>query len=368
MKKYHQIKNDTMTKTVKTTLLALIMIMGITALSSCSDDEEYPSGGETPRPVVPSGQQTCAQPAFLKPGDKVALISPSYNIEDSVVSKAGEILRSWGLVPVVGANVGKSDNLPFSGTTEERLADVLWAYNDPEIKAIICNRGGYGTIDYVDGISSATLRNNPKWMVGYSDITTLQAASTVAGVMSIHGRMCSSFVPTEGKDSSTVLLRKMLFGSIPRYLVPANPLNRPGQGEGILIGGNLATLTPLTGTAFDVTAYDNIILFIEEIGESQHNLDRMMNILRLNGTLSRVKGIIVGQFVDCQEDLGYDNAEELFNQYTKNLNVPVCYGFPAGHGEANMPLLLGASVTLTVTTVNATVDFNVSGTKTDVKL
>ena len=317
----------------------------------------------TRRTESPAIDQLCLQPAPLKKGDKIALISPSYHTPMENVDTASMILRDWGFEPVVGVNADKEYLGAYAGTPKERLADLNWALKDPEIKAILCNRGGYGTIHLVDLLKEETIASNPKWLIGFSDITTLHGMSTRAGVMSIHGTMCSLMAKSHGIGLTNTLLRDLLYGIIPEYVLPAHPLNQTGTASGILVGGNLFTFSPVLGTDADATMKQDIILFIEEVEEDLSHLDRNINTLKLNGVFDRCKGVILGEFTDCEANLDYSSVEEMICSYLKEYDIPVICGFPGGHGDVNLPLIMGAPVTLDVQKTGATVTFNVQGPK-----
>ena len=309
-----------------------------------------------------SGFLTCLKPKTLSPGDKVALLSPAYYTDMENVYKTAELLQTWGLEPVIGPNVGKTYAEKYAGTVEQRLSDIKWALDNPDIKAIICNRGGYGVIHLTDIVAQSEFTKNPKWVVGYSDITNLHSMLQVAGVMSLHATMSSSLAKG-GNDLTSTLMRDLIMGKVPEYTIPAHPQNICGKATGVLVGGNLMTFAPLVGSNADVTAFDDIILFIEEVGESMHNIDRQINMLRLTGALNRCKGIILGEFTDCGHELGYENVEEMIRQYLVQYNIPVACGFPAGHDDINLPLVLGAPVTLDVTPEATRLLFNIQGEK-----
>lgn len=309
----------------------------------------------------------CEQPAFLQPGDTIALISPSYHTPMKNVDIAAGILRDWGFVPVVGANVGKVYLGHYAGTPAERLADVQWALEEPSVKAILCNRGGYGTIRLVNMLPGDLMKQHPKWLIGFSDITTLHGIASRAGVMSIHGTMCSLLAKSKGLDMTSTLLRDMLTGTIPEYELPANPLNIPGHASGILAGGNLCTFSPVLGTVADATLDSDIILFIEEVEENMSHIDRLINSLELNGVFARCKGVVLGEFTDCEANLDYGSVEEMICSYLKDYGIPVLCGFPAGHDSVNLPLIMGAPVTLDVTESGARLSFNVEGSRKLVK-
>ena len=323
-------------------------------LTSCTDDDVVVVNPD--QPVV----LNCMKPDYLKSGDKVALISPSYYTPMENVEKTADVLRSWGLDPVVGPNVGKVVDGKYAGTVAERVSDIRWALSDPNIKAIICNRGGYGTIQLIDQLTLAELKASPKWLVGFSDISTLHGLLTRAGVMSIHGTM-SSFLAKGGTDETSTLMRDLLLGKVPRYEVPAHKQNITGKASGVLVGGNVCTFAPNLGSQADATKGKDIILFVEEVEESMHNIDRQMRILQMNGVLDRCKGIILGEFTDCGKEFTYESVEAMLHELLKAYNIPVLCGFPGGHGDVNLPLVMGANVTIDVRTDGASLQFNIDG-------
>ena len=284
---------------------------------------------------------SCAQPAFLKPGDKIALLSPSYNTPMENVEAAATVLRGWGFEPVIGAHVGEVYRGKYAGRSKERASDLEWALKDPSIKAILCNRGGYGTIRLLDLLPLEELAAHPKWLVGYSDITTLLEMENRAGVMSIHGTMGTHLAQTRGNDPSSTLMRDLLLGQVPAYRVPAHPENRPGHATGILVGGNLCTFTPILGTQADATLGRDIILFIEEVEEDMSHIDRLINTLILNGVFERCRGIVLGEFTGCKANLDFDSVEDMICSYVPE-GIPVLCGFPTGHDDVNLPLVMGA--------------------------
>ena len=315
-------------------------------------------------PVVMHAQDNvlrCKAPDFLRKGDKVALISPAYILPLSSVEATAGILRKWGFEPVIGPNVGKCISIRYAGTREERLSDILWALDDPEIKAVICNRGGYGTFQLIDGLPLKKFSANPKWIVGFSDITTLLDMEACAGVMSIHGTMSIDISAAKGQDKTSTLLRDMLSGRMPRYILPPHPKNRYGTATGTLVGGNLSTFAPMTCCEADATAHDGIILFIEEVDEAMHYIDRYFNMLKHSGALSRCRGVVLGRFKDCEDEFNYGSVENMLLQYLKPYGIPVLCGFPAGHGKVNLPLAIGAPVTLEVGAGGSSLRFDIEG-------
>ena len=336
-------------------ILAAVLACGL-SLTSCEKDP-MDDQGKTNNSSV---SLNCVKPDYLKAGDKVALISPSYHTPMENVEKTADVLRGWGLVPVIGPKVGKVVSGRYAGTVEERVSDIRWALAQKDVKAIICNRGGYGTIQLIDELTLKEIAESPKWIVGFSDITTLHGLWTRAGVMSIHGTM-SSFLASGGTDATSTLMRDILLGKVPRYEVPAHKENITGQASGVLVGGNICTFAPNLGTQADATLGKDIILFIEEVEESMHNIDRQFNILAMNGVLDRCKGVILGEFTDCGSEFTYDSVEAMLCDYLKDYKIPVLCGFPAGHGDVNLPLVMGAKVSMDVRKDGATLQFLMDG-------
>ncbi|MBQ9711923.1 MAG: LD-carboxypeptidase [Bacteroidales bacterium] len=301
-------------------------------------------------------------PPFLEKGDRIAMISPASVLDDEIIRKAQEIIWDWGYEPVLGPNVGKVDAGKYAGTPSERADDVIWAYTDPSIKAILCNRGGYGLIHLVDMIPPTVFTSSPKWMVGFSDVTTLLSMSASAGVASLHATMPSLF-STGGQDElSASLLRGFLEGKVPSYRFDGGDFLKEGYAEGILLGGNICTFAPLLAAKQYFTPKKDIILFIEDVEETFHNIDRQFFTLKLSGLLDQVKGVIVGDFTDCIPDLGYGSiAQMLWERYLRDMDIPVCCGFPAGHDKRNVPLIEGANVRLSVKEGDCSLSFDVKG-------
>ena len=302
-------------------------------------------------------------PDFLQPGDKIALISPSYHTDITNIDTAAIVLREWGYEPVAGAFVDSLYRGSYAGDASQRLSDLRWALSDPDIKAIICNRGGYGTIHLAGLMEPGEFASHPKWLVGFSDITTLLAMENCDGVMGIHGTIGAYIAKNHGRDTSSILLRELLEGRIPEYRLPPHPQNIKGKGKGILVGGNLCTIAPLTGTSADPTKGGDFILFLEEVEESYHNIDRLFNMLILTGVIDRCKGIILGEFTDCSPDLGWESPEEMICSYLKGRDIPVMCGFPAGHGDVNLPLIMGAEAIIKVKDSGASLSFCLRGDK-----
>lgn len=302
-------------------------------------------------------------PPFLKEGDKIAVLSPSgahtYNIVDSACAVFGR----WGYQGVIGPNVGARWH-GFAGTVEQRKNDLLWALRDTTVRAIMCADGGYGVINMLCEVPMEEFRNNPKWIIGYSDITGLLSAQVRAGNMAIHGNMCYWLRKTHGTDRLSQILREILTGEFPGYVIRGHKYNVKGTAQGILLGGNISVFTDLAGSDYDFLAKEfiadkDVILFFEDTNEDMPHVDRMLQQLRIRGIINHVKGVIVGRFKGYSPTNGWSSMYELLNHYFKDSSIPVCYDFPTGHfADQNYPLIEGCPVTLTVEADSVTLDFN----------
>ena len=329
-------------------------------LAGCTNIEEIPKQAGI----------LCNKSDYLQPGDTIALISPSYFTPMENVVKTADVLRGWGFEPVIGPNVGKIVDGQYAGTVAERMSDIRWALDDSSVKAILCNRGGYGSIQLIDLFSLEEVAGAGKWIIGFSDATTLHGLWSRAGVMSIHGTM-SSFLASGGTDATSTLLRDLLTGTVPEYSVPAHPQNIRGTATGTLVGGNLCTFVPNLGTQADALAGSDLILFVEEVEESMHNIDRQMRVLQMNGVLERCKGIILGEFTGCGKEFKDGSGqpvsvEAMLHDFLAPFDIPVLCGFPAGHGEVNLPLVMGAPVTIDVRPDGSTLSFGIEGRRNSV--
>lgn len=297
-------------------------------------------------------------PPFLKEGDRIALVSPAYWVPQEVLGQAAEAIRGWGLQPVIGPHTNNLNVNVYAGTAEERSADILWALEDDSIKACLCSRGGYGSIHLLNRIPKGSCLQHPKWLIGHGDISVLLNAVTNAGLMCIHGPM--SYQIANGQEPSTTILRNMLFGELPQYRIPANSHNKFGHAEGILIGGNLSSYAAIVGTQFQLPLNQDVILFIEEVEEPLHNIDRMFYRLLLQLDFERVKGVIFGTFNSIRFDLQFGSVEQMLIAHLHNHDIPVCCGFPVG-SDSCIPLMVGAPCSLDVTSSEALLSFNIDG-------
>ena len=273
---------------------------------------------------------------------------------------AAETLKSWGLQPVIGPHTNNLNVDAYAGTADERVSDLLWALKDDSIKAIICSRGGYGSIHLLNRIEEAHFQAHPKWLIGHGDITTLLYTIAGFGVMCIHGPM--AFQLASNQEPATSLTRNILFGTLPQYRMPGNSYNHCGHAEGVLIGGNLSSYSAIVGTKYHFSPDQDIILFIEEVEESLHSIDRLFYTLTLQMDFERVKGVILGTFSSIKYDLQYGSVEQMLIAHLHGYDIPVCCGFPVGSNSC-IPMIEGAQCTLDVAAdLSATLTFNIKGT------
>lgn len=291
-------------------------------------------------------------PKLLKEKDKVVIIATSKKFTGDI-APAVKLLEGWGLQVILGDNLFKGDNL-LAGTDDERAADLQSALDNKEIKAIFCVRGGYGASRIIDRIDFKKFLKQPKWVVGYSDVTVLHSHIHGLGIQSIHGTMPMLF----DRDSAESLesLRKALFEGENLYTISSHPLNREGKVKAEIVGGNFSILSTIIGTKSDLDTKGKI-LFIEEIDEYLYEIDRMTVHLKRAGKLKKLAGLIVGHMTgikDGEVPFG-KNAYEIVADAVKEYNFPVCYGFPAGHERENYSIILGKRTSLQVTAEAVTI-------------
>lgn len=288
------------------------------------------------------------QPAYLKRGDKVAIVCPAKKLPKSI-NAAIAILENWGLEVVVGQTVTASYH-QFAGDDALRTADLQQYLDDPEIKAVIAGRGGYGTLRIIDELDFTTFVEHPKWIVGFSDITVLLShVYAKYQVQCIHGQMPYTFEDSTPEAMSS--LKTALFGGEMVYESSTTNtlINRIGEAEGILIGGNLTLLVMLQGSESEID-YTDKILFIEDVGEHEYSIDRLMRMLKRAGKLSKLKGLIIGAFNGFEiEDIPFgDSPEKVIWELVKEYDYPVCFNFPVGHIDDNRAMVVGKKGILNV--------------------
>ncbi|MEQ1675771.1 MAG: LD-carboxypeptidase [Chitinophagaceae bacterium] len=297
-------------------------------------------------------------PPYLQKGDTIGLVCPAGYMNRDKVQTCIVTLQEWGYNVKVGTTVGGSSVNYFSGTDEERLHDLQQMLDDDEVKAVLCARGGYGTGRIIDRIKFKKFRKHPKWIIGYSDITVLHAHLYAwYGIASLHAPMAGAFNEGGATNEYVQSLKNALEGKKARYQSAVHEYNRPGEAAGELVGGNLALLAHLTGTASDIKTKGRI-LFIEDVGEQLYNIDRMMHQLKRSGKLSKLAGLIFGGFTDTKDtdrpfgQTGHEILRDIVSEY----HYPVCFDFPVSHTDKNYALKVGVEYTLTVTTSKVTLE------------
>lgn len=294
-------------------------------------------------------------PVSLQKGDTIALVATARKNIDDNLKPAIDLAHRWGLEVVIGKTIGL-DNNQLAGTDAERAADFQQQLDNPNIKAIWCVRGGYGTVRMIDLLDFTKFKQNPKWLVGFSDVTVLHSYINNLNIATIHGAMPI----TVGKASpeSIESLRKSLFGESLEYEIPSNVSNRLGTAKGEIVGGNLSILYSMMGSNAQIDCKGKI-LFIEDLDEYLYHIDRMMMSLKRCGCFDNLGGLIVGTMTKMKDnDIPWGkNANQIIEDVTKQYSFPVLYNFPAGHFHDNRALIFGKQVSLEITTASSKVIF-----------
>jgi muramoyltetrapeptide carboxypeptidase len=289
-----------------------------------------------------------ARPDNLKPGDKVGVVAPARKINPADVTFASKILASWGVEILIAKNIFSAQHSYLSGNDGERLQDLQLMIDDPDIRAIICARGGYGSTRILDSLDFSSLQKNPKWIIGFSDITALHLKLVKHGVASIHGTMPILF-SKEDASTSIESLRELLMDGVCKIQAASTDQNKTGTAKGLVIGGNLSLIVDSLGTA-TAPDTDGKILFVEEIDEYLYKIDRMMTQLKRAGKLNNLSGLIVGHMTDIKDtELSFgQTVEDIILDAVKDHSYPVAFGFPSGHEHPNYAWIHGGQATLSV--------------------
>lgn len=298
-------------------------------------------------------------PNSLQYGDTVAIVSTARKVSKLELEPAIQLLERWGLKVVLGKTIGAEEN-QFAGSDDLRTADFQAMLDNPNIKAIWCARGGYGTVRIIDKLDFSACKKNPKWILGYSDITVLHSHIHNYGIETLHAQMCLEIErkTEEARES----LRMVLFGE--DYKIEferKNSYAKQGKCSGVLVGGNLSVLYSLCGSNSAINTSGKI-LFIEDLDEYLYHIDRMMMNLKRNGMLENLAGLIVGGMTKMNDNtipFG-KTAKEIIWETVNEYNYPVCFDFPAGHIEDNRALILGRKVELNVQSSNVKLQFSSS--------
>lgn len=329
----------------------------------------HATGAETPPTLHPDTVQPPARtqfirPPYLRPGDTVGIVTPARKLSEKAdTAKVRERFESWGLKVKFGPHTADREQPYFAGTDAQRAADLQAMIDDPGVKAVVSFQGGYGSVRLLPLIDLDRLREQPKWIVGFSDVTMLHLALGRLGVESLHATMPGKF--RFGRDEtpeaivSDEALRSALLGLRQRIDTDPHPLNSPGTARGRLTGGNLAIVCSSLGTPEEPDFDAPTVLFIEEVGEHMYRLDRMMQQLARSGKLAKCKAILVGHFSDMagQKHFGITDPYDIVAQYVRPLGIPVVFGLPAGHEDPNVALYMGREVTVTVGETGAAIEF-----------
>ncbi|MBZ9627013.1 LD-carboxypeptidase [Psychroflexus sp. CAK1W] len=288
------------------------------------------------------------QPPPLQTGDKVAIIASARSITEKDLQPAIDLLKTWGLTPVLGSSIGLQEH-QFAGSDKERAEDFQNQINDPDIKAVWFAKGGYGSIRLLDLVDFSKLKTQPKWIIGYSDVTAIHLHLQSMGIASLHAQMASAIETRSASTSGE--LKKVLFGEkLQIDYASRHPNQVNGEVKAEVIGGNLSVVYSAIGSK-SMPSFKNKILFLEDLDEYLYHIDRMMQNLKRSGLLSQISGLIVGGMTDMNDNtvpFG-KTAEDIIFEAVKNLNIPVAFNFPAGHVETNLPVMFGKTAQLSVT-------------------
>ena len=289
-------------------------------------------------------------PPYLQKDDVIGLVCPAGYMASEKVQACVNTLQQWGYRVKIGSTVGSASENYFSGTREERLNDFQQLIDDDEVKAILCARGGYGTTHIIDDLNFKKFREQPKWIIGFSDITILHCHLYAKYyISSLHAPMAAAFNDAESSNEYLGSLKKALEGKKIKYQTAPFEFNKKGEGIGELVGGNLALLAHIAGSESDIKTKGRL-LFLEDTCEYLYNIDRMLYQLKRSGKLSKLAGLIIGGFTDGKDtERPYGkNVYEIIHDVVKEYDYPVCYGFPISHEKENYALKIGVGYKLKV--------------------
>ena len=296
-------------------------------------------------------------PCFLVSGDTVGIVSTARKISSLELKPLILLLERWGLKYVLGKTINAESN-QFAGDDARRALDFQMMLDDPKVKAIWCARGGYGTVRIIDHLDFSAFKRNPKWIIGYSDVTVLHSHIHSVGIETLHANMAID-IDTKTEDTRSSI-KKVLFGKDYKIILASeNKLNRSGDVKGQLVGGNLSILYSLIGCSSELITKGKI-LFIEDLDEMLYHIDRMMQSLKRSGMLENIGGLIVGGMNEMKDNtipFG-KTAQEIVLEAVLDYNYPVCFDFPAGHIHDNRALILGRVIKLEVNENEVNLRFN----------
>lgn len=285
-------------------------------------------------------------PKYLQKNDTVAIVSTARKITLQEIEPAIKLLETWGLKVFIGRTIGLEEN-QFAGSEIERINDFQKMLDNPEIKAIWCARGGYGTVKIIDKLDFTEFIKQPKWIIGYSDVTVLHSHIHNFGIETLHATMPLNV--TKNSNEALITLKNSLFGNFFYYEIKTSKENKTGIESGELVGGNLSILYSLLGSKSSINTAGKI-LFLEDLDEYLYHIDRMMMNLKRNNYFTNLKGMIIGGMTDMHDNtipFG-KTAIEIILDIISEYDFPVAFNFPAGHIEDNRALILGRKVILDV--------------------
>ena len=318
-------------------------------MSACSNST---AKEENSQKMERSESDTVIFPTALKPGDKIAILAPAGPIDSELVDKAAANIREFGFEPVIyPTSYGRNGH--FSGTDAERLKDLEEAFSNPEIRAILCARGGYGVALILDELAKLPIENDPKWVIGFSDISALHSLMASHNIASIHASMAKQLA-VGTQDPLNISLIEILRGNLPSYTFAPDSNNHLGHAEGRLLGGNLAVIQALINTPYDIIK-PGTILFIEDVSEPIYKIERIIYQLRMAGIFNNLKGLIIGRFTEYEADKNNASMEEMIARALADYpSLPVAFNIPIGHVDENIPLVESANAVLDITAESVT--------------
>lgn len=289
------------------------------------------------------------KPNALSEGDLIYIVSPAKSIEAQQINHAKKTMEDWGYKVEISKHASNRCNY-FSGSDNERLSDLQKVLDDPKVKAIVCARGGYGSVRILDQLNWSGFKTHPKWIVGFSDITVFHLRCAILGIMSLHATMPLNFSSNSKEALST--LDAALSGKIFEINAPPSSLNKEGVASGKLIGGNLSIIFSLLGTQ-ERFEFEEGILFLEDLSEQLYHLDRMFFALKKAGVFNKINGLIVGGMTDLKDTTPSFGMtyEEIILEKMEGIAIPICFNFPSGHIDDNRAMILGAPVEIEVNSI-----------------
>ena len=297
-------------------------------------------------------------PPYLKPGDTIGIVCPAGYMALEKAQTCIDTLEQWGYKTKIGRTLGSSSANYFSGSDDERLLDLQEMMDDDNVQAVLCGRGGYGIGRIIDHINFKKFIRQPKWLIGFSDVTVLHAhIYSNFKIATLHAPMAAAFNEGGSGNEYVLSLKDALEGKKMRYQCGPHDFNKRGAAVGDLVGGNLALLAHVVGTSSDIKTRGRI-LFLEDLGEYLYNVDRMLYQLKRSGKFKKLAGLIIGGFTDTKDTerpFG-KNVYAIIHDIVKDADYPVCFNFPVSHEKENYALKVGVGFKLKVSKNRVTLE------------